>query len=632
MTERIGRIPGAIMILVLGVPSLFGAMAVPSLVASAGMPAGSSVADAAERGDVQAVRTLLYQGADVNAAQGDGMTALHWAAYNGDVESTRMLIYAGASLVAITRIGNYTPLHLASRGGSGAVVGTLLEAGADPTAITTAGGASPLHFAAAAGSAEAITLLLDHGADVDARESSWSQTALIFAAANNRVDALDVLLRRGAEVSATTRVLDVPAHDRALKQAKERRDQRLAALQDPNPEVEDPAEEGKDPIATEQSERGSLAGQLVGNAAGQEHDREQPPSESTKELIETEEEARLREEAEGLPPSYPELVGSHGGLTALLHAAREGYVDAVLSLLEAGADIDQVSTGDHTSPLVIAVINGHFDLAMQLLELRADPALANDGGVTALFATINTHWAPKSRYPQQYAYKQQQTTYLQLTQALLEAGADPNVRLTKHLWFLSYNFHLLGVDTKGATPFWRAAYATDVAAMRLLAAYGSDSNIPTQKIPPRRRYADSGTQGKADPSGLALVPVGGPAVYPIHAASGAGYGEGYAGNSHRHVPEGWMPSVRWLVEELGADVNARDHNGYAPLHHAAARGDNEMVQYLVDHGADVTVVSRRGQTTVDMANGPVQRIQPFRETIELLENLGAENNHNCLSC
>jgi len=99
-----------------------------------------------------------------------------------------------------------------------------------------------------------------------------------------------------------------------------------------------------------------------------------------------------------------------------------------------------------------------------------------------------------------------------------------------------------------------------------------------------------------------------------------------------HVPGGWIPAMRFLVEELGADVNARDYNGYTPLHHAAARGDNEMIRYLVDLGADVTAVARSGQTTVDMANGPVQRIEPFPETIALLESLGAKNNHRCVSC
>ena len=90
--------------------------------------------------------------------------------------------------------------------------------------------------------------------------------------------------------------------------------------------------------------------------------------------------------------------------------------------------------------------------------------------------------------------------------------------------------------------------------------------------------------------------------------------------------------MRYLVEELGADVNGRDLNGYNALHHAAARGDNELIEYLVERGADVAAVSRRGQTTADMANGPVQRIQPFPETVALLEKLGSKNNHHCVSC
>src|SRR6476620_4329269 len=73
------------------------------------------VADAEMRGDTAKVRQLIKQGADVNAAQGDGMTALHWAAQRGDAEQTKLLVYAGARLEAETRNGNYTPLHLASR-------------------------------------------------------------------------------------------------------------------------------------------------------------------------------------------------------------------------------------------------------------------------------------------------------------------------------------------------------------------------------------------------------------------------------------------------------------------------------------------------------------------------------------
>ena len=196
-------------------------------------------------------------------------------------------------------------------------------------------------------------------------------------------------------------------------------------------------------------------------------------------------------------------------------------------------------------------------------------------------------------------------------------------------------FDLLSVDVRGATPFWRAAYATDVDAMKMLVARGADPTVATLKGAGRTRGGDraaGAAPARTDPSGLPPVPTDGPAVYPIHAASGVGYGEGYAGNAHRHAPDGWLPSVKYLVEELHADVNARDMNGYTALHHAAARGDNELILYLVSKGADVTVVSRKGQTTADMANGPVQRISPFPETVALLEKLGSKNNHKCLSC
>ncbi len=282
----------------------------------------------------------------------------------------------------------------------------------------------------------------------------------------------------------------------------------------------------------------------------------------------------------------------------------------------------------------MAIINGNYDLAMLLLERGTDPKLASEDGAAPLFATVNTEWALRTWYPQPTAWQQQQTTYLELMEALLKAGADPNARVNTHIWYAAYNAGRMGVDYSGATALWRAAYATDVAAMRLLVAHGADPNIPTTKPAERRNPEEPGdtTKPEEDPSGLPLLPVGGPAVHPLHAASGVGYGTSRVGQQHRHVPDGWLPAVRYLVEELKVDVNVRDHDGYSALHNAAARGHNEMILYLVEHGADVTLISRRGQTTVDMANGPQQRVQPFPETIALLERLGAKNNHKCLSC
>lgn len=218
---------------------------------------------------------------------------------------------------------------------------------------------------------------------------------------------------------------------------------------------------------------------------------------------------------------------------------------------------------------------------------------------------------------------------------LLDRGADPNVRLTKRIWFTEYNFGLLRMNDTGATPFWRAAHASDVEAMKLLVARGADPTIPTMKPPNRRRPQQGGTRStddSKDHSGLPEVPVGGPAVPPLLAAAGTGYGQGFVGNAHRFAPTGMLTAVKYLVDELGADVNAVDHDANTAVHNAAARGDNAMIEYLVSKGADVTRVNRGGQTTVDMANGPVQRVQPFPETIALLEGLGAKNNHKCVSC
>ncbi len=562
----------------------------------------SPVADAAMQGDAATVRALLAQGADVNEAQGDGMTALHWAARNRDADLARTLLEAGADVGAGTRIGHYTPLHLASEAGSGEVVDVLLGAGADPMArIVGAGSPTPLHFAAAAGSERAVEALVAAGADVNAAEQAWGQTPLIFAASKGRTEAVRALLEAGADPSVHTRVIDVA--ERAVSDRIERseRNERIQAGEKWGPEVAE----------TVRREQRQESRQARAEAASRQ-----------------ESETRMIEEPE--PLSYGELVGGHGGLTALLHAAREGHAETAFALLDAGADVNRTSAGDGTSPTLMAMINGHYDLAMRFLERGADPNLASHAGATPLVAAINTHWAPKSRYPQQHVYMQQDHTYMEVMEKLLDAGADPNVRLTKHLWFMSFNFDLLQIDAKGATPFWRAAYALDVEAMKLLVAHGADPSIPTEKVPSRRFGRGGGEE--ADHSGLPPVPVGGAAVHPIHAASGVGYGQGFAGNAHRHVPDAWIPAVRYLVEELGADIDARDQDGYSPMHHAAARGDNELILYLVEQGADVTLVSRRGQTTVDMANGPVQRIQPFPETVILLESLGAVNNHNCVSC
>jgi ankyrin repeat protein len=598
-------------------------------------PSTSPVADAAMRADRDGVRTLLRQGADVGAAQGDGMTALHWAAERGDAILAEMLLYAGANVAAVTRVGQYTPLHLASKGGSVAVVRALLKAGASPAARTTNTGVTALHLAAASGNAEVVQLLLERGADPNAKESEWGQTPLMFAAALNRADAIAALIAGKADPSITTRAIDVAFQLQMDRAATDRQRKIIDAA----------VPKGQQPTPSQVASAVHAARELYRSG-------KIPPAEKKEENPNAPNAANNFDPEEINPP-----VQSKGGLTALLHASRQGHIEAARTLLDGGAHINQPGAGDATTALLMAVINGQFDMAMFLIERGADVNLAAAGnGVAPLWAAINTQWQPRTRFPQPQQMEKQKATYLDVARALLEKGANPNARLMSHPWYLVYsgcgNRNCGLADTSGSTAFWRAAYATDLEAMRLLVEYGADPNIETiapqqavRRGPPPGAPAGTaasvpGAGGPVAPTPTAAqerfsapaVPYGGPGAGAIHAAAGVEYGEGFAGNAHRHAPDGWLASIKYLVEELGADVNARDNDGYTPLHHAAARGDNELIMYLVSKGADVTAVARSGQTTADMANGPVQRVSPIPATVALLEKLGSKNSHRCVSC
>ena len=562
------------------------------------------VADAARDGDVAALRVLIERGADVNAPHGDGMTALHWAAEHRNVEMTNLLLYAGANLEAGTRIGRYVPLHVASQAGSAPVVEALLGAGAEVAAPTTTTGVQPIHLGAQSGSAEVVRLLVRKGADVNAREESWGHTPLTFAASQNRTEAIHALLALGADPSIHSRSVDIDRRQEVDGAANERLAEVLQQFR--AQEADETEDWSPSPEQVQAAVRAARRVQSGGPVNREDDEPDGPRGD----------------------------VGGWGGLNALLHAVRAGHAEATFALLDGGADIDAVSAGDGTSPLLIAALNGHFDLAMALLERGADPNVASEAGATALYAAINLEWAPKSRYAQPRSHEFQGTTYLGLMEALLEAGADPDAKLSKDIWY-----KWSGRSALGATAFWRASYGTDVHAMRLLVRYGADPGIATVKGPDRRPPqpdtvpAEAEVEEELDPSGLLPVPPGGPSTYPIHAASGVGYGENYSeGNVHRHAPNGWLPAIEFLVEELGADVNARDQNGYTAVHHAAARGDVALIRYLVDHGADVTLLSRKGQSTADMANSPGQRLPVHPEALTLLESLGSINHHHCYVC
>ncbi len=483
--------------------------------------------------DFPAVQALLKKGADVNAAQGDGTTALHWAAIRNDLEIGRLLIRSGANVNAATRIGGLTPLYLAATAGNAAMISELLKAGASAKSANSVNGTTALMKASAAGSAEAVKLLLDRGADVNAKESGLGQTALMFAAAYDRASVVTLLAGRGADLKAASKVTHIaPQKDLDSDDFPLDADLILHANLPP----------GKDAAAA------ALAG------------RRATPTVS-------------------------------GGMTALLLAARDGHVSSTQALLDAHAPIDQPSDGDRSTPLVMAIINGHFDVAKVLLDRGADANLANADGLAPLYAVIDAQWAPAAGGPVPLTAREK-TGYLSLMAALLDHGANPNARLGKKLWYRPAFHDQMWIGTPGSTAFWRAAQATDVAAMRLLASRGADAKIASNE-------GDT----------------------PLMLAAGVGW----AGNFTRNAPNPAIDAVRFCLD-LGLDVNTQDVTGYTALMGAAWRGDDDVVQLLVERGAKLDPRTHRGWSATDMATGPYLRTTgatPHPKTVELLLKLGA---------
>ena len=181
-------------------------LAAAVILAPAAFASVSEAADAAMHRDRDAVAALIKRGADVNAAQPDGATALHWAAHWNDLDMAGLLIRAGANAKASNRDGA-TPLFLATENGSAPLIKALLEAGADPNTPLLTHGETPLMMAARSGSLDAVRALLDKGAQVNAAENLRGTTPLMWAAEQGHADVAQLLIAHGAEVNAQSKVL-----------------------------------------------------------------------------------------------------------------------------------------------------------------------------------------------------------------------------------------------------------------------------------------------------------------------------------------------------------------------------------------------------------------------------------------
>jgi len=388
------------------------------------------VADAAEKGDAPEVRRLIQAKADVNAAQVDGSTALHWAVYRNDVQMTDALLSAGAKVDVPTREG-ITPLYLASLYGNADIIERLLRAGADARARGP-NGETTLMLAVRNGNADAVRLLLRAGVDVNAAESTRGTTALMWAVSRRNSAAADLLIKAGANLnaqSAPAAIARIPRIAEPVNVGNVRRAQeRLLAGTPP------PAASGQ---------RGTAATQA---AAGQDDDTI----------------AALTR------------AGTDGGqLTALIFAARENDLESARLLVAAGADVNQRSNYGST-PLLTAVENRNYKLAKFLIENGANVNIANKGGWTPLYLATDNRNIERGDYP----WPKPDMDHLDIIKLLLNHGADPNAAnqsptlnrtVFTDQWF----------QEAGATPFVRAAQSSDLELMQLLLAHGADPRIPT---------------------------------------------------------------------------------------------------------------------------------------------------------
>ena len=301
----------------------FGAWWTLVLLAVVGLGAGGAadtrVVDAARGADTTAVRALLKAGADVNAPQGDGARALHWAAHWDDMEMAELLLEARAAVNAANELGA-TALWLASLNGSPAMVDKLLKAGADPN-IALLSGETPLMTAARTGSAEVVKLLAARGADLNATEHTQGQTALMWAASERHPQVVRVLVEVGADVNARSQV----------------RRRRV------NTETG-----GFNPTATMDIDKGGYTALLFAAQQG--------ALESIDALVAG---------GAGLDDAAPE------GTSPLVVAAHSGHGAAGIRLLEKGADPNAAGAG--YTALHAAFLRGQVELASALLARGANP-------------------------------------------------------------------------------------------------------------------------------------------------------------------------------------------------------------------------------------------------------------------
>jgi ankyrin repeat protein len=521
----------------------------------AGFGAGpSEVADAAMHGDKTAVQKLVGQKADVNAAQADGATALHWAVFRSDKEMVDLLIRAGANAKAASREGS-TPLWLASVNGDPLIIEALIKGGADPNEKLPLG-RTPLMLASRTGNITAMKVLLDHGADVNAKETLRGTTPIMWAADEGHASAIQFLIQHGADIKAQSDLVERgrgPALGKSNdpRQAVARQGAALAAGLASPPLGADrgdangiggragqaaPAGRGGGGRGGRGGGRGAAGANVAGGGA-----------------------AGADQGADGTDDGAAPAGGGRrgqaavkdgGALTPLVYAVRSNDLESVKVLLAAGADVNQV-TGYGWSPLLVATQNRYYKLGAYLLDHGADVNLANKGAWTPLYLATDNRNIESGDYP----VRKGDMDHLDYIKLLLDKGANVNARL-KDSTETRTVFTNQWLDENGATAFLRASQSGDIVLMKLLLAHGADPKIDTILH-----------------------------VTALQVAAGIGWVEGI---TYEWSTDQTIAAVKLLLD-LGLDPNAQADTGRTALHGAAHKGSTAVAQILVDHGAKLDV-------------------------------------------
>lgn len=445
------------------------------------------------------------------------------------------------------------------------------------------GGTTPLLWAAYHSSVELVSVLLGAGADPNAA-NLFGVTPLLQASRSGDLAVMRALLGGGADLASAVRDGETPLM--AVARAGNVEAVRLLL------------EHGADPNAVEALENQTALMWAVAEGhlpvvdallgAGADPNLHARVSELTKRSMRTD---------------FPS-----GGLTALMWAARNGDEAIVRRLVAAGADVD-LENGDASTALMLAIVNDRYDMAAALLELGAK---ANAG---ALFYAIEMRDAPtdwRARDGSRLrADHPNRLTGLELIEKLLAAGANPNEPFTGQMHSAS-----MCCDTKGSgTPFYRAAVAADVDAMRLLIAHGADlewAPAPVEGMPPLPfgDYTGLTPLMAALNGGKGMLMAGGPGDVR----------EGVIGEFREPGNRDPGAAVRLLLE-AGANPNAVNPQGDTALHIAAHDGRLEPLRELVAGGADVTLRNAAGQTPLELVAAMKPRqLNPIAEMIGLFDD------------